>query len=180
MAVTDVIEKAKAPLSKALEPLRDFLRSPATALNLSGKIPLGSLNETVRAKPAIVPQVSLMIGMTASALGIWGSLFPHSVKRTLGVSAPANTVRALFGAREMWSGIELAADPTKAGVLWARVAADVFDIAVLRGLDSYDNPKRGNARLALGFVLGVTALDMIAAVGMSTVKRNSVEGKMVR
>jgi hypothetical protein len=34
------------------------------------------------------------------------------------------------------------------------------------------NPKRGAARLALGVVLAITAVDVIAAVRMSAVKRN--------
>jgi hypothetical protein len=57
-------------------------------------------------------------------------------------------------------------------VLWARVAGDVFDIAALKALDSPKNPKRGNARLALGLVLAISALDVVAAVRMSGVRRN--------
>jgi hypothetical protein len=52
------------------------------------------------------------------------------------------------------------------------VAGDVFDIAALKALDRPANVKRGNARLALGFVLAVTALDVVTAVRMSTVQRN--------
>jgi hypothetical protein len=48
----------------------------------------------------------------------------------------------------------------------------VFDIALLRSLNRPGNPKRGNARLALGVVLAVTALDVVAAVRMTNVKRN--------
>ena len=77
----------------------------------------------------------------------------------------------VFGAREMATGMRLFSDPTDARALWARVAGDAFDIAVLRGLDKPTNPKRKNARLALGVVLAVTALDVLAAVRMSNVKR---------
>ena len=72
----------------------------------------------------------------------------------------------------MATGMALFSDPTKASALWARVAGDVFDIAVLRGLTRASNPKHRNARFALGVVLAVTALDVIAAVRMSAVKRN--------
>jgi hypothetical protein len=128
--------------------------------------------DRVRAAPAISPQLSLMIGQTAIGLGLWGALFPKSVKRNLGVTASTPAVQALFGVRELVTGFTLAGDPTKAGMLWARVAGDVADIAILSSLDRPTNPKRGNAKIALGFVLAVTALDLITAVRMSTVKRN--------
>ena len=150
----------------------NFLRSPHTVLRLPGSAPIHLATDNVRGKPAIAPQLSMMIGMTAMGLGVWGALFPSSVKRTLGISAPSAVVLGLFGARELWSGFRLAEDPTRAGVLWARVGGDVFDIAVLSGLSSPANPKRGNARRALGAVLAITALDVFTAVRMSTVKRN--------
>jgi hypothetical protein len=128
--------------------------------------------DNVRAKPAVTPQVSMMIGITAIGLGFWGALFPRSVKRTLGIPAPAAAIVGLFGARELWSGFKLAEDPTRTGVLWTRVGADVFDIAVLTALSSPANPKRGNARLALGAVFAITALDVLTAVRMSAVQRN--------
>jgi hypothetical protein len=158
--------------SRALEKIEDFVRSPSLALPRRGKPAMRLHTDRVRAKPAITPQLSMMIGMTAIGLGVWGTLFPRSVQKTLGVSAPATTIRAVFGARELWSGYSLAGDPTKSGVLWARVAGDVFDIAVLRSLDRAANPKRGTARLALGLVLAVTALDVVTAVRMSNVQRN--------
>jgi hypothetical protein len=112
------------------------------------------------------------IGMTAVGLGVWGLLFPRHVARTLGVTAPAPVIRTIFGLREMWTGVTLASDPTQAGMLWTRVAGDVFDIAVLKALDNSRNPQRGAARGALAFVLAVTALDVFTAVRMSNVKRN--------
>ncbi|NJC42195.1 hypothetical protein GGQ87_002490 [Brevundimonas alba] len=128
--------------------------------------------DRVRAAPAVTPQLSMMIGMTAIGLGIWGSLFPRSVKRTFGIAAPTAAVFAAFGAREIWSGVKLAEDPTRTGVLWARVGGDVFDIAVLSALSAGGNPKRGNARVALGAVLAITALDVLTAVRMGAVQRN--------
>ena len=156
----------------AITPLENFLRSPSTTIRLPGRPPVHLATDRVRARPAISPNLSFMIGVTAIGLGMWGSLFPGSVKRTLGVRSPEGVVRAVFGARELWSGYSLAGDPTRKDVLWARVAADVFDIAVLAGLSGPSNPKRGNARLALGAVLGIAALDLVTAVRMSTVQRN--------
>jgi hypothetical protein len=158
----------------ALSAWENFLRSPHTVLRLPGQRPLRLATDNVRAKPAVTPQLSMMIGMTAIGLGMWGTLFPKSVKRTLGVAAPTAAVVGLFGARELWSGFKLAEDPTRSGVLWARVGADVFDIAALMALTRPSNPKRGNARLALGAVLAITALDVVTAARMSDVQRNCV------
>ena len=113
-----------------------------------------------------------MLGQNAIGLGLWGLLAPKSVNRFLGLRNSAPSTQLLFGAREMATGMALFSDPTRASVLWARVAGDAFDIAVLSGLNRAQNPKRRNARLALGVVLAVTALDIITAVRMSTVKRN--------
>jgi hypothetical protein len=150
----------------------NFARSPHTAIRIPGRRPMRLATDSVRAKPAITPQVSMMIGVTAIGLGVWGALFPNSVKRTFGIRAPTAAVVALFGARELWSGFSLAGDPTRTGVLWSRVGGDVFDIAVLTSLSRPDNPKRGNARAALGAVLAITALDVVTAARMSAVQRN--------
>ncbi|MEW6390664.1 MAG: hypothetical protein AB1542_09585 [Pseudomonadota bacterium] len=128
--------------------------------------------DRVRAAPAVTPQISMVLGQNALGLGVWGLLAPHSVNRFLGIRASASTTRVLFGARELATGMVLASDPTKSSALWARVAGDVFDILVLRRLARRDNPKRGNARLAMGVVLAITALDVVAAVRMTNVKRD--------
>lgn len=150
--------------------LQKATRSPRMTLPV-GKQNIQVITDRVRAAPAVSPTLSMNIGISAIGLGIWGSLFPGHVKKTLGIQAPTPVVQAVFGARELWSGYSLAGDPTKTGVLWARVAGDVFDILALKSLDTPSNPKRGNARAALGFVLAVTALDVITATRMSAVKR---------
>ncbi|MFZ5721225.1 MAG: hypothetical protein ACOY5Y_17325 [Pseudomonadota bacterium] len=129
--------------------------------------------DRVRAKPAVTPTLAMMLGQNAAGLGVWGLCFPHSVNRFLGMDADPNVVRLAFGARELATA-GLAADPTRTDLLWTRVAGDIFDLAVLHRLDRAENPRRGAVRLALSVVLAVGALDLIAAVRMSTVKRNCV------
>ncbi|MDB5465480.1 MAG: hypothetical protein JWQ46_242 [Phenylobacterium sp.] len=160
--------------------LENFARSPRIRIPRPNRPPMQLATDHVRARPAITPQISMMIGMSAIGLGVWGTLFPKSVKRTLGIRSSTPVIQALFGAREIWSGYSLAGDPTKAGVLWARVGGDIFDIAVLNALDTPANRKRGNARAALGFVLAVTALDIVTAARMSAVQRNCVPGRSAR
>ncbi len=165
---SDLLSKVKLPDREAFDA---FVRSPSmTFRTMNGRMKLAT--DRVRARPAISPNLSMMIGMTAIGLGVWGTFFPKNVARTFGSTASPGTVRALFGARELWSGFTLAGDPTKSGALWARVAGDIFDIAVLSSLNRPTNPKRRAAKAGLAFVLLVTALDAATAVRMSTVKRN--------
>jgi hypothetical protein len=155
---------------------RSFARAPRTpgsALPMMRSPKMEVYIDRVRAKPALSPQLSMNLGATAIALGVWGTLFPNHVKRTLGINASTGTVRALFGARELATGW-LAADPTKAGILWARVGGDIFDIAVLRSLDNESNPQRKNVKGALAFVYFAIAMDALAAVRMTNVKRNCI------
>jgi hypothetical protein len=161
---------------RASEVFDTFARSPRLSIPRPGKPAMHVAIDRVRAKPAVSPNISMTIGMTAIGLGVVGLLFPRQVARGLGLDASNTAVRSLFGAREIVTGYALAGDPTKAGVLWARVGGDVFDIAVLKGLDTPANRKRGNARAVLGFVVAVTALDILTAVRMSTVRRTCDEG----
>lgn len=158
--------------SAEISGLENFLRSPWTSIRLPGGKRIKLATDSVRAKPAVTPQLSLAIGATAVGLGIWGLIFPTSVKRTFGIRSSAAIVAALFGVRELWSGLSLVNDPTRSDVLWARVGGDVLDLAALGALARPLNPKAGNARLALNLVKAVAVLDVIAALGMSAARRN--------
>jgi len=174
-AIAKAADKVGEKVHEAVaEPERRLKRIAKTrSITLQGpNKPMHLQTDRVRAKPAISPTLSMNIGMTACALGVWGMLFPHSVKKALGVTAPAPVVQTIFGLREMITGVTLAGDPTKSGMLWARVGGDMFDIAMLKMLDNPKNPSRGGARAALGFVLAVTALDVFTAFRMTNVKRN--------
>jgi hypothetical protein len=156
------------PTAKRLSALkrapRMTLRTPKKAIQI--------FTDRVRAKPAIAPTLSMNIGVTAIGLGLWGTLFPRHVARTLGINAPAPVVQGLFGIRELWTGFTLAGDPTRSEMLWTRVAGDVVDIGILSALNRASNPKRHNVRAALAFVLLVTALDTVTAIKMTNVRRN--------
>lgn len=184
MSLTEIPAKTRPSAEGRSETVRGEARSwrddggqarpvPAMKAPLPGGRTATFFADRVRAEPAVTPTLSMMLGQNAVGLGLWGLFFPHSVNRFLGMNADPNMVRLAFGARELATA-GLAADPTRADLLWARVAGDVFDLAVLHRLDRPENPKRGSARLAMGVVLAVGALDLIAAVRMTTVKRNCV------
>lgn len=148
--------------------------SPSRTFRLPGGKSMTLFTDRVRATPAVTPQLSFALGQNAIGLGLWGLLAPKGVNRFLGLRCAPRTTQLLFGARELATGMALFSDPTRSGALWARVAGDAFDIAALGRLARRDNPKHVNARLALGVVLAVTALDVIAAARLTRVKRNRV------
>lgn len=150
-------------------------RSPGLTLQLARRPDIVLQTDRVRARPALTPQLSMGIGMTAIGLGLWGALFPRSVKRTLGVRTSVPMVRLLFGVRELWTGYSLAGDPTRSGVLWTRAAADLIDLVVLTRLSRGPGRRGANARRARTLVLGVTLMDVVAAWRLTGVRRNGRE-----
>ena len=153
------------------EAFENFARSPSTAIPLPGGKRITLATDRVRAKPALTPTLSGTLGNNAIGLGVWGLFFPKSVNRFLGLQGSPGATQLLFGAREMATGVRLFSDPTCSRTLWARVAGAAFDLAILSALNRPTNARRGNVRLALGVVLAVTALDVLAAVRMTNVKR---------
>lgn len=109
------------------------------------------------------------LGLVSVALGISELAVPERVADFIGIEDSVlrrNLLRAL-GTREILSGLGVLAKPGSAGPLWARVAGDALDIALL-GAAMADSPKRP-ARLAAatGAVLGITALDVFSAARLS-------------
>jgi hypothetical protein len=105
------------------------------------------------------------LGWYSIGLGLVELLAPHAITRALGLRGREGLVRA-FGVRELGHGI-LSLSVDKQVGLWSRVAGDVLDIATVLPALSPGNRKRDNAELALVMLLGVTALDILGAQGVS-------------
>ena len=98
---------------------------------------------------------SIGLGLTEVAAG-------RELGRALGMEDRSWLLRA-FGVREIAAGVAiLATDRPRAGV-WARVAGDVLDLAVLGSGFREDNPKRENLAAAFVTVAGITAVDIWCA-----------------
>ena len=103
------------------------------------------------------------LGWFSIGLGLTQLFAPRALTRMLGMEGQEGLVRA-YGARELAAGM-LSLAPEKQIGLWSRVAGDGLDIATLMTALRDDNPKRGNVGIAIATVLGVTALDVVAAQG---------------
>ena len=141
-----------------------------------GKPPVEVHLDRVRAKPVITTTVSGSLGVFSIALGLVELLAPTTIRRELGLKhVPSTALRLAYGMREMTVGWGLVSDPVQPAWLWARVAGDLLDIATLKSADTWLNPRRGKAKVALAAVYAVTAVDLITAIRMSTVKRNCTQ-----
>ncbi|KQR69406.1 hypothetical protein [Rhizobium sp. Leaf341] len=105
------------------------------------------------------------LGWFSLGLGLFQLVAPHRITRALGVRGSEHVVRA-YGAREIASGMLTLSTDKRAG-LASRVAGDGLDIVTLLALLSHGNPRRQTAKAALAMVVGIAALDLLAASAVS-------------
>jgi len=110
------------------------------------------------------------LGLFSVALGLSEVAAPEQLARLIGIKDRPTTrwtLRAL-GLREILSGLGILANGGRtAGPLWARVAGDALDLALL-GSGLADSPKQpGRLLAATAAVAGVTGLDLYSASALS-------------
>lgn len=105
------------------------------------------------------------LGWFSLALGAAEIGAPRLLSRLIGVKPDAKTslIMRLMGAREIAAGINVLLQPRRPWPLWARVAGDAVDLALL-GLASARRTSGLKLAGAVAAVGGVTALDVIASV----------------
>jgi uncharacterized membrane protein len=105
------------------------------------------------------------LGWFSVGLGVAGVAAPRVVARMIGVKdgRTATTALRLVGARELASGVGILTGRRHAGWLWARVAGDVMDLVLLGAAMTSRRARRDRVKAATAAVLGVTALDAMAA-----------------
>jgi len=127
--------------------------------------------ETGPSSASWADRVARNLGWFSIGLGVVELCAPRTVTRALGLHGMEPFVRA-FGAREIASGIVSLSVDKRAG-LWSRVAGDAVDMAALMpGLNPW-NPRRGNVKLAMAAVIGVTIADLYAAATLSKHQRRT-------
>jgi hypothetical protein len=123
---------------------------------------------------SVTETMAIALGCFSCALGIAELLAPRQVARLIG--APRNegthkTLRA-YGAREIASGIAILADPTEPRWLWSRVGGDALDLASLGAAARHESSDPSRLAFATAAVAGVTALDLITAIGLRASSRS--------
>lgn len=105
------------------------------------------------------------LGWFSVGLGVAQLVAPRRFTRALGLDGMETFVRAC-GARELGTGL-VTLSPDKTVGVWGRVVGDAVDLATLFAAVHSHNRQRGNAKLALAVVGGVTLLDALVAAGLT-------------
>ena len=95
-------------------------------------------------------------------------LAPRALCRAIGMEGHEGLVRA-YGVREVATGVAILTSHDATPWIWGRVAGDAADIATVLAASRGDGT-RDKTALALAALVGVTALDVICANGLSAEK----------
>jgi hypothetical protein len=117
--------------------------------------------------PHTARKLAVGLGWFSVALGASQLFATRRVAGWLGMEDRESLLRA-YGLRELATGVGILASRSPAPWLWARVAGDGLDMATLRSAAARaDRPQRQNAEFVAAAVVGVTALDILAARSLS-------------
>lgn len=108
------------------------------------------------------------LGWFSLGLGVAQLVTPGRLARLIGIqdSDRSREVMRSLGLRELASGVGILSRPRPAGWVWARVAGDAMDLALLSRAMT-DSTERRRTGVATAAVLGVTALDAYCARELS-------------
>lgn len=111
-------------------------------------------------------KVAKGLGWFSIGLGLAEVFATKPLGRILGMENHPKLLR-VFGLREIGAGVGLLSRSRLAPWLWARVAGDALDLAMLSSA-LVAGTKRRNAGIATGAVAGVAALDIITGRRLSS------------
>lgn len=105
------------------------------------------------------------LGWFSIGLGLAALLAPRKTQRLVGIRKGKCEKNLLHfvGAREIASGLGLLAQPSRPAWLWARVAGDIMDLALLGSAFKYSNKNPRRLAAATAAVAGVAAVDLFAS-----------------
>jgi uncharacterized membrane protein len=117
------------------------------------------------------------LGWFSVALGVAEIVAPSVIAAVAGARVRPRTLTTLrlVGLRELVSGAGLLSRTRPDAWLWARVAGDVIDLALLGSVLATPKCNRTRTMTAMASVLGVTALDVQSAIECSRNERGFAE-----
>ena len=111
------------------------------------------------------------LGWFSMALGAAEIAMPKQVARAIGTDGNALLMRGL-GVRELSAGVAVLSRRNPAPGLWARVAGDAMDLALLGTALRNERNERSRVGIALASVAAIAALDLVAALSPSVYQRD--------
>ena len=113
----------------------------------------------------LADRVARGLGWFSLGLGLAEIIAPGKLGRALNLEGKETLLRA-YGGREI--GVWALSD-TPAPALWARFAGDIVDLGTLAaGLRGADEEQRRNAFIALAAVGGITLVDLLTAMKLTS------------
>jgi uncharacterized membrane protein len=126
-----------------------------------------SIDEVRRAAQRTPPGAGLAraLGVFGIGLGLAQLLAPRLLTRLIGARASddGDVLMRVLGARDLVTGLGILARRQPTGWVWARVAGDAIDLALLGAAVRQRRCDRERLAVAAGAVVGVTVLDVVAA-----------------
>lgn len=118
------------------------------------------------------------LGVFSFALGIPQTLMPGRVNRLIGVKDDARSrlIMRAVGVRELVAGVGIFTDRRPAQWIWARVAGDTMDLALLGSALRNRSRSPNRTLAATGAVAGAFAADVIDGVRLSRASNGSANG----
>ena len=111
------------------------------------------------------------LGWASIGIGLTELLATKQVEKIMGIGHGQNAgVLRTMGVRELMHGVDILThrDPTPG--MWARVAGDVLDTALL-GVAASKTKRPGSFALVAGMVMAIGVADMIVATKLSAKSR---------
>lgn len=108
--------------------------------------------------------VGFGLGLFSVALGAAELIAPGRITKALDAEGSEGVVKA-FGVREIAAGAALLTAPAASTNVWNRVIGDAMDLGAL-GLAARNAPRNPVVWGAIGFVAGVTLVDVLTARGL--------------
>jgi uncharacterized membrane protein len=118
------------------------------------------------------------LGLFSLGLGTAQLFFPGQMAALIGVRdrPTSRLVMRALGVRELITGVGLIFNPRSSSWALARVAGDAMDLALLQQKLAHPDGQRGRVAAAAAAVVGVAAMDVASAAGLS---RNQAVQKLV-
>lgn len=117
-------------------------------------------------------QAARLLGLTSLGLGAFQLVYGRDTADALGIDKSG--VVESIGGREIATGLMAMGYPDAAWPIWARVAGDVADLAVLGVRLGSGNRRRHNVAWAAIGVLGVALLDITVAASLTKRERRAL------
>jgi hypothetical protein len=107
------------------------------------------------------------LGWASIAIGLTEILAPHQLENAMGIHNGENTgILRTLGVREILHGVDILAHDDPAPGVWARIAGDALDSALL-GIAATRTKKPASFATIFSMVLGIGVLDAVVGARLA-------------